>query len=66
MLNHDTHGDGGGQSITYEQGRGAQGEQGEPVAAFSGNHGWFWRNRTDEPVTFTLHTRGEYAEMRAP
>lgn len=65
-LNHDTHGDGGGQSITYEQGRGVPGEQGELVAAFTGNHGWFWRNRTNEPVTFTLRTRGDYSEMRAP
>jgi hypothetical protein len=65
-LNHDTHGDGGGQNITYAQGRGVPGEQGRLVAAFSGNHGWFWRNRTDEPVTFTLRTRGDYSDMRTP
>ena len=29
---------------------------GELVAAFTGNHGWFWRNRTDAPVTVTLRT----------
>lgn len=66
VLNHDTHGDGGGESVTYEQGRGVPGEQGELVAAFTGNHGWFWRNRTSEPVTFTLRTRGDYSEMRRP
>jgi hypothetical protein len=66
VLNHDTHGDGGGQRVTYEQGRGVPDQEGELVAAFTGNHGWFWRNRTDEPVTFTLRTRGDYSELRAP
>ena len=66
VLNYDTHGDGGGQSITYEQGRGVPDQTGELVAAFTGNHGWFWCNRTDTPVTFTLRTRGDYARMIAP
>jgi len=66
VLNHDTHGDGSGQRITYEQGRAVPGQEGELVAAFAGNHGWFWRNRTDAPVTFTLRTRGDYAEVKAP
>lgn len=66
VLNFDTHGDGGGQRISYEQGRGVPGQEGTLVAAFTGNHGWFWRNRTDAPVTFTLRTRGEYVEMRSP
>ena len=66
VLNFDTHGDGGGQSVTYEQGRGVPDQSGELVAAFDGNHGWFWRNRTDTPVTFTLRTRGEYDRMIAP
>ncbi|MDX5412683.1 MAG: hypothetical protein LPK02_06525 [Rhodobacterales bacterium] len=66
VLNYDTHGDGGGQSISYEQGRGVPEQAGELVASFTGNHGWFWRNRTDAPVTFTLRTRGDYMQMRAP
>ena len=66
VLNHDTHGDGSGQRISYEQGRGVPGQEGELVAAFTGNHGWFWRNRTEAPVTFTLRTRGDYAELKAP
>ena len=66
ILNYDTHGDGGGQSVTYEQGRGVPDQSGELVAAFNGNHGWFWRNRTDAPVTFTLRTRGDYDRMIAP
>ena len=66
VLNYDTHGDGGGQRVDYEQGRGVPGQEGELVAAFTGNHGWFWRNRTDAPVTFTLRTRGDYSEMIVP
>lgn len=66
ILNYDTHGDGGGQRITYEKGRGVPDQSGELVAAFDGNHGWFWRNRTNAPVTFTLRTRGDYDRMIAP
>jgi hypothetical protein len=66
VLNYDTHGDGGGQRISYEQGRGVPGQEGELVAAFTGNHGWFWRNRTDAPVTVTLRARGDYVELKAP
>ncbi|WP_019953916.1 hypothetical protein [Yoonia vestfoldensis] len=66
VVNYDTHADGGGQSISYEQGRAVPEQEGELVAAFTGNHGWFWRNRTDAPVTLTLRTAGQYAEMRAP
>lgn len=66
VVNYDTHADGGGRSISYEQGRAVPEQAGELVAAFTGNHGWFWRNRTDAPVTLTLRTAGQYAEMRAP
>ena len=66
VLNHDTHGDGSGQNVTYTRGRGVPGETGALTAAFTGNHGWFWRNRTDAPVTFTLRTRGDYEELKTP
>lgn len=66
VVNYDTHGDGSGQKVSYEQGRGVPDQAGELTAAFTGNHGWFWRNRTDAPVTVTLHTAGDYAEMKAP
>ena len=66
VVNYDTHADGGGQSLSYEQGRAVPEQAGELTAAFTGNHGWFWRNRTDAPVTLTLRTAGQYAEMRAP
>ena len=66
VLNYDTHGDGSGQNVTYERGRGVPEQSGELIAAFTGNHGWFWRNRTDAPVTFTLRTRGDYDRMNTP
>ena len=39
-------------------------ESGELVAAFDGVHGWFWRNRTDQPITITLKTGGEYLVLK--
>ena len=64
VVNYDLHGDGGGRSISYEQGRGVPSHAGELEAAFDGNHGWFWRNRGREPVTVTLRTNGDYASIR--
>lgn len=66
VVNFDLHGDGSGQKISYEQGRAVADQTGELVAAFTGNHGWFWRNRSDAPVTVTLRVAGEYAELKAP
>lgn len=66
VVNFDLHGDGGGQSISYEQGRAVPEASGDLTAAFTGNHGWFWRNRTEAPVIVTLRTGGDYSEMRAP
>lgn len=64
VLNYDTHGDGGGNSISYEKGRGVPDQTGRITAAFSGNHGWFWRNRTNQPVTLTLRARGNYSQLK--
>ncbi len=33
------------------------------TAPFAGNHGVFWRNRGDAPVTVILRDSGTYAEM---
>lgn len=63
-VNFDTHGDGGGRSISYEQGRSVTVDEGQIEAAFDGNHGWFWRNRTKNDVTITLKTSGDYAEFK--
>lgn len=63
-VNFDTHGDGGGESISYEKGRGVAEDSGVLEAAFDGNHGWFWRNRTGDPVTVTLKTNGAYSDIK--
>ncbi len=63
-VNFDTHGDGGGRSISYEKGRGVPEDEGELVAAFTGNHGWYWRNRSQANVTLVLRTRGTYSEIK--
>lgn len=64
VVNYDTHGDGGGQSTSYEKGRSVPGGQGVLEAAFTGNHGWFWRNRGTSDVTVTLMTEGDYSEIK--
>ena len=63
-LNYNTHGDGGGRSVEYEKGRGADAGEGELSAAFDGHHGWFWRNRSGNTVTLTLRARGAYSELK--
>ena len=47
----------------YEKGS-EQTKEGVIEAAFDGNHGWFWRNRTSETITVTLKTSGEYTEIK--
>ena len=64
VVNFDTHGDGGGQSISYEKGRAVAADDGELVAAFTGNHGWFWRNRGKADVTVVLQTGGAYSDIK--
>ena len=63
-LNFNKHGDGNGQSIEYSKGRATPSRQGELIAAFDGYHGWFWRNRSGEPVSLTLRTRGSYSDIK--
>ncbi len=63
-VNFDLHGDGYGNEISYEKGRAVAQAAGEPKAAFTGNHGWFWRNRGDTPVSVTLRVAGAYSEVK--
>lgn len=65
QVNFDTHADAPGISYHgYGKGKESTGDKGELVAAFDGNHGWFWRNRSDGPVTITLRTKGAYTDIR--
>ncbi|MBU2537118.1 MAG: transmembrane anchor protein [Proteobacteria bacterium] len=63
--NFDVHGDSKELNIKYygySKGSGQKSE-GVLVAAFDGNHGWFWRNRTSETITVTIKTSGEYIDI---
>lgn len=66
IANFDVHGDSALLDIDYHNySRGAeQSSSGVLEAAFDGNHGWFWRNRTANPITVTLQTRGEYTDIK--
>ncbi len=64
VVNFDLHGDGGGESISYVKGRGVPSDEGVLKAAFDGNHGWFWRNRTGGDVTVTLRISGDYTDIK--
>jgi len=63
-VNFDTHGDAPGKSISYEKGRGVAADEGVLEAAFTGNHGWFWRNRGEANVKVILRTRGDYTDIK--
>jgi len=64
-VNYDTHGDGAGIKYHgYEKGTNVERKSGDLTAAFAGNHGWFWRNRSGEPVMITLNTAGAYSEIK--
>lgn len=65
IANFDIHGDSVPLEIDYHNySRGAeQSSSGVLEAAFDGNHGWFWRNRTDSPIVVTIQTRGEYTDI---
>lgn len=63
-VNFDTHADSPSiEYYGYGKGSNSTGEQGTLVAAFSGRHGWYWRNRSDGIVTITLHTDGTYSDI---
>jgi hypothetical protein len=66
VLNYDLHGDGSGNNISYEKGRAVPSHEGILKAAFTGNHGWFWRNRDKQKVTVKLFVRGAYSEIVKP
>lgn len=68
VVNYDTHADRTAPPAIkyhgYAKGQAKPSDEGVLVAAFDGMHGWFWRNRTREPVTVTLRTSGDYSELK--
>ncbi len=47
----------------YEKGTEST-KEGTLEAAFNGNHGWYWKNRTPQPITITLNTTGTYQAIK--
>lgn len=53
-----------GDFSSYEKGSSA-GANGSFTAPFDGTHGWYWRNRTDQPVTITVRATGVFQTFAA-
>lgn len=65
QANYDSHADSKVLNIDYHSySKGSKAiDENILVAEFDGNHGWFWRNRTSEPMTISLQVKGEYSEI---
>jgi hypothetical protein len=63
-VNHDTHGDGAGQSHRYKKELQVNGDKGDLTAVFTGKHGWFWRNRNATDVSVALRCSGVYQGLK--
>ena len=57
----DLPGGKGGWAESFSNGR-SDGEQGTYTATFTGQHGWFWENRTNTAVRLELATSGFMGE----
>ena len=44
--------------VRYEEADGITGRNGSLVAPFKGQHGWYWLNVSEKPVTITLNVTG--------
>jgi hypothetical protein len=49
-----------GYAQTYEKADRQTAASGTLTAPFSGIHGWYWENTTDQPITVTLTSAGYY------
>lgn len=65
----DMHGESLDPSATdrsYWKGEFEEGGHGAFEAPMAGNHGWFWQNLNDDPVTITVKTAGFYRRLFRP
>ena len=66
----DMHGEatGGaeGQATSYLKGEWQTSGHGAFAAPFAGNHGWFWQNLNDDPVTVSVKVSGYYQNLFRP
>ncbi|MGE0116168.1 MAG: hypothetical protein AB7T07_14955 [Steroidobacteraceae bacterium] len=49
--------------VRYEEQDASSGANGSLVAPFAGEHGWFWLNYNDHPVTITLTVTGYFDRL---
>ena len=54
-----------GAFLTFHKGTASQ-SGGSLKAPFTGTHGWYWKNTTDNPVTIKLRVSGFYSEIKKP
>lgn len=62
-LEFDFHGEPKGDTTGYFESytlSKAEEVSGSFTATFDGSHGWYWENKSAEPITVTLETEGEY------
>jgi hypothetical protein len=65
----DMHGeaaDGTGGDRSYQAGEFQTSGHGAFEAPMAGNHGWFWQNLNDDPVTVSVKTAGFYTRLFRP
>jgi hypothetical protein len=55
---------GGEAFVRYREDQSAAGGQGSLVAPFGGEHGWYWLNVTNNPVTITLNLIGYFDDIK--
>ena len=48
---------------SYEIKESSPAEQGSFVAPFAGNHGWYFKNLSEEPTVVTLEVSGYYTTL---
>ena len=65
-VNYDQHGEVFGAAsdeyTSYDKGTKAS-SVGKFRAPFDGTHGWYWRNRTEGPVTITVSAIGQFSKF---
>lgn len=49
--------------VRYEEADGIKGRSGSLVSPFAGEHGWFWLNVSEEPITITLTVTGYFDKL---
>jgi len=63
VLYFDLHGEPEGDTTGYFESYAIaelSGMEGSFTAPFTGSHGWYWKNISDQPVVVVLHVEGEY------